>query len=137
VPTFSSCVAGETNRLITAIAPAIGATQTTIDVGGAYYHGTPGPIESGGRYIFARIPPWLSAMYPERYPARDRTGKPNFLRVIGNMPGRCDGGRIWQRRLNIFLRASDSLSSSRTAAPGFAATTSVFSSSTTTSTTHA
>ena len=104
VPTFSSCVDDITNRIVTVIASAIGASQTTIDVGGAYYHGTPDPVEAGGRYLFARIPPWLSALFPTQYPALGRDGRPNYLRILGNMPGRCDGGRIWQRRFDVFLR---------------------------------
>ena len=104
VPTFSSCVDDITNRIITVIASAVGASQTTIDVGGAYYHGTPDPVEAGGRYLFARIPPWLSALFPTQYPALGRNGRPNLLRIVGNMPGRCDGGRIWQRRFDVFLR---------------------------------
>ena len=94
VPTFSSCVAATSNRIITAIVPAIGATQTTIDVSSAYYHGTPDPIDTGGRYVFARIPLWLSELFPDRYPQRDSRGRRNILRIPGNMPGRCDGGRI-------------------------------------------
>ena len=105
VPTFSSCVAATSNRIITAIAPALDATQTTIDVSSAYYHGTPDPIETGGRYVFARIPLWLSELFPDRYPQRDSRGRRNILRIPGNMPGRCDGGRIWQRRFDTFLRS--------------------------------
>jgi hypothetical protein len=104
VPTFSSCVDDVTNRIITAVAPAVRATQTTIDVGGAYYHGTPDSVEAGGRYLFARIPPWLSDLFPDAYPATDALGRHNFLRILGNMPGRCDAGRIWQRRFDVFLR---------------------------------
>jgi hypothetical protein len=36
VPTYSSCVDPMTNIIITAIAPALQAEQTSIDVGGAY-----------------------------------------------------------------------------------------------------
>ena len=104
VPTFSSCVDDVTNRIIPAVAPAVRATQTTIDVGGAYYHGTPDSVEAGGRYLFARIPPWLSDLFPDAYPATDALGRHNFLRILGNMPGRCDAGRIWQRRFDVFLR---------------------------------
>ena len=104
VPTFSSCVAPVTNRLITAIAPAIGAEQTSIDVSSAYYHGTPDPITAGGRYLFARIPTWLTELFPDKYPSHDPLGRPNILRIPGNMPGRCDAGRIWQRELDTFLR---------------------------------
>jgi hypothetical protein len=104
VTTFSSCVAPVTNRLITAIAPASGAVQTSIDLSSAYYHGTPDPIDAGGRYLFARIPSWLSELFPDKYPSHDAHGRPNILRIPGNMPGRCDAGRIWQRELDAFLR---------------------------------
>ena len=39
--THSNCADEISNRIITAIAPAIGAHQDSIDVGGAYFHGIP------------------------------------------------------------------------------------------------
>jgi len=103
VLTHSNCVDDITNRLIAAIAPAIGADQDSIDVGGAYFHGTPPSMDNGGRMLYVRIPTWLAALYPTRYPLRGPRGT-NFLLVTGNMPGRCDAGRIWQARLDTFLR---------------------------------
>ena len=103
VITHSNCVDDITNRLITAIAPAIGAEQDSIDIGGAYFHGVPPDMEHGGRKLYARIPTWLAALYPDRYPLRGSRGT-NFLIISGNMPGRCDAGRIWQARLDTFLR---------------------------------
>ena len=38
------------------------------------------------------------------YRAFDRHGHRNFLRILGNMPGRRDAGRIWQTCLDGFLR---------------------------------
>ena len=35
---------------------------------------------------------------------RDRHGRRNFLRILDNMPGRRDAGRIWQKCLDEFLR---------------------------------
>ena len=102
VETHSSCVDDIYNRLITAIAPAIGAHQTSIDVGGAYFHGTPPPLEEGGRAVFAVVPYWLQDFGP--YPERNADGTRNLLRITGNMPGRCDAGRIWQARFDIFLK---------------------------------
>ncbi len=43
VVSYSSCVDPMTNIIITAVAPALRAEQTSIDVGGAYWHGTPLP----------------------------------------------------------------------------------------------
>jgi hypothetical protein len=109
VITHSNCADDISNRLITAVAPAIGAVQDSIDVGGAYFHGTPPDMEHGGRCLFAHIPKWLSALFPDRYPQRGRAGGGgsggswNFLRITGNMPGRCDAGRIWQHRFDTFL----------------------------------
>ena len=40
VATHSSCADDITNRFMTVVAPVIGAEQTSIDVGGAYFHGT-------------------------------------------------------------------------------------------------
>jgi hypothetical protein len=103
VITHSSCVDDISNRLITAIAPAIGADQDSIDIGGAYFHGEPPDMDHGGRRLYVRIPAWLAALYPSRYPLRGKMGG-NFLLITGNMPGRCDAGRIWQTRFNTFLR---------------------------------
>jgi hypothetical protein len=111
-------VAPVTNRLITAIAPAIGAEQTSIDVSSAYYHGTPDPIEAGGRYLFARIPGWLTELFPDKYPSHDTLGRPNILRIPGNMPG-ASGNASWARSSAISAYAS----SSPTAAHGHAGTT--------------
>ncbi len=47
VDTFSSCVDDITNRIVTLVGSTIDAKQTSIDVGGAYFHGTP-PHDGGG-----------------------------------------------------------------------------------------
>ena len=101
--THSNCADDISNRIITAIAPAIGATQDSLDVGGAYFHGIPPTMEEGGRRFYVRIPPWLAALFPGTYPLRARGGGLHLLLVTGNMPGRCDAGRIWQRRFDTFL----------------------------------
>ena len=93
VETHSLCVDDISNRLITLIAPTIGATQTSIDVGGAYFHGTPPSMDEGGRMVYAVVPTWLSDFGP--YPERNPDGSRNLLLISGNMPGRCDAGRIW------------------------------------------
>jgi hypothetical protein len=101
VVTHSNCVDDISNRIIATIAPAIGALQDSIDVGGAYFHGSPPDMDNGGRRLYVRIPAWLAALFPE-YPMRgDRGG--HFLLIMGNMPGRCDAGRIWQQRFDVFL----------------------------------
>ena len=79
-----------------------GSPTTSIDVGGAYFHGTPPTMEEGGRMVFAVVPPWLEDFAP--YPATARDGSKNLLLVPGNMPGRKDAGRIWQARFDTFLR---------------------------------
>ena len=52
--------------------------------------------------MFAVVPYWLADFGP--YPERNADGSRNLLRITGNMPGRCDAGRIWQARFDIFLR---------------------------------
>ena len=68
VATHSSCADDITNRFMTVVAPVIGAEQTSIDVGGAYFHGTPPTMDQGGRRLYAVVPPWLADFgpYPER-----------------------------------------------------------------------
>jgi len=101
VITHSNCVDDISNRLIAAVAPAIGAVQDSIDVGGAYFHGIPPDMDHGGRRLYVRIPRWLAELFPQ-YPLQGGSGC-NFLLITGNMPGRCDAGRIWQRRFDAFL----------------------------------
>jgi hypothetical protein len=103
VITHSNCADEISNRLITAIAPAIGAHQDSIDVGGAYFHGIPLSMLLGGRRLYVCIPAWLAALFPATYPLRGKGGGTNFLPIVGNMPGRCDAGRIWQSRFDQFL----------------------------------
>ena len=58
--TFSSCVDGITNSIITLVGSMINAKQTSIGVGGAYFHGTPPSMDEGGRLLFAVSPPGSS-----------------------------------------------------------------------------
>jgi hypothetical protein len=102
VETHSSCADDISNRFVTSLAPVIEAHQTSIDVGGAYFHGTPPTLEQGGRAVFAVVPYWLADFGP--YPEKNADGTRNLLRITGNMPGRCDAGRIWQARFDTFLR---------------------------------
>ena len=103
VETFSSTVDSLSNVVITALAPSIGAEQTSIDVGGAYYHGTPPTVADGGRLVFAHVPYWLPGFGAGAYRRKDARGRKMYLMIPGNMPGRCDAGRIWQHRLDQFL----------------------------------
>ncbi len=84
------------------LAPVIEAHQTSIDVGGAYFHGTPPALEDGGRTAFAVVPYWPRNFGP--YPEKNPNGTRNLLRITGNMPGRCDAERIWQARFDLSLR---------------------------------
>ena len=97
IETYSCCVDEITNRLMAAISPLLGAEQTTIDISGAYFHGEPLPDRS----LYAVVPKWLCHYGP--YPAEDARGRRFVLKVVGNMPGRRDAGRIWQVRLDGFL----------------------------------
>ena len=102
VETHSACADDITNRLMSVIAPVLAAEQTSIDVGGAYFHGTPPTMAEGGRRLYAVVPPWLCDFGP--CPERTHNGRRNLLLITGNMPGRCDAGRIWQKRFDLFLR---------------------------------
>ena len=103
VQTHSNCADDVTNRIITAVAKAIKAEMDSIDISGAYFHGIPLSMLLGGRRLYVRIPKWLSDLFPLKYPQKGAHGA-NFLLIKGNMPGRCDAGRIWQQRFDTFLR---------------------------------
>jgi hypothetical protein len=107
--TYSSCVDSITNRVITSVAPRLKAHQTTIDISSAQYHGRPLPLvpktstsPATGRHLYTVVPSWLSLFGDYRTHAPD--GSRNLLFIGGNMPGRRDGGRIWQARFDAFLR---------------------------------
>ncbi len=89
------------NMTITAISTAIRALQTSIDVGRAYWWGDRLSMEEGGRAIFCVVPSWLVGFIGDKtktlyQPHYSHRGRPRrwFLRIKGNMPGRCDAGRI-------------------------------------------
>ena len=94
VTTYSGTVDDISDRMIAGAAPALGADQTGVDVHSAYFYGTPTHPDAGGRCFFVYIPTWLSDLFHARFPAFDASGRPNVLWVTGNMPGRCDAGRI-------------------------------------------
>ena len=97
IETYSCCVDDITNRLMTLLAPMLGAEQTTIDISAAYFHGLPSLL----RRLFSVVPWWLK--FFGDYPERDAQGRRSLLEIVGNMPGRRDAGRIWQTRLDGFL----------------------------------
>jgi hypothetical protein len=107
--TYSSCVDSITNRVITSLAPRLRAHQATIDISSAYYYGKPLPLvpktatsPATGRRLCTVVPSWLSLFGD--YPMFAPDGTRNLLFIGGNMPGRRDGGRIWQARFDSFLR---------------------------------
>ena len=75
--------------------------QTTVDVSAAYFHGEPTPPEEGGRIIYAKVCKWLALYFG--YATHDHMGRRNILRIVGNVPGRRDAGRIWACRNDRFL----------------------------------
>ena len=99
--TYSGCADDITDRAITAVGQHLGAEFDTCDVGGAYFHGTPTPPEEGGRAVFAEVPKYLHKF--GAYPTHNEQGHKNYLRILGNMPGRKDAGAIWARRYDSFL----------------------------------
>jgi hypothetical protein len=92
------------NMVVTAVRPALKAEQDSIDVSKAYYRGKPLSAVQGGRNAFAHIPPWLTGLGSLDY-RRVVNGERQFLLVVGNMPGKCDAGRIFQAVMDGFLRS--------------------------------
>ena len=100
--TFSGCADDITDRVVTAVGQRVGARFDTCDVAGAYFHGTPTHPDDGGRAVFAEVPRYLKEFNP-LMKTHDAHGRKNYLRIIGNMPGRKDAGVIWARRYDEFL----------------------------------
>jgi hypothetical protein len=65
------------------------------------FQGTPPTMAEGGRPVIAVVPTWLENFGP--YPERNSDGTHSLLPITGNMPGRCDAGRIWQAKYDAFL----------------------------------
>ena len=101
VDSYSACVDDITDRVIAGVALRLGLECDVADVSGAYFHGHPVPASRGGRELYAVVPPWLSAF--GNYPTHDARGRPNYLFMAGNFPGRRDAGPNWQRVYDAFL----------------------------------
>jgi len=101
VESYSACIDDITDRLVTAVAMHLGLHSDVADVGGAYFWGKPIPASEGGRELYAVVPSWLSAF--GNYPTHDSRGRPNYLFMQGNFPGRRDAGPNWQRVYDAFL----------------------------------
>ncbi len=99
--THSLCTDDITNRLVTLIAPSIKAHQTSIDVGGATSTAPHPPWKTAAAWSTRRSRPGCRDFGP--YHERNPDGSRNLLLITGNMPDRCDGGRIWQRHNDKFL----------------------------------
>ncbi len=70
-------------------------------------------MRDGGRAIFYIVPKWLEGFIGGKsgrtyHTHSQHQGRPHrlFLRIKGNMPGRCDAGRIWQAVFDLFLLGS-------------------------------
>jgi hypothetical protein len=99
--TFATCADPATIRLFAQLTTILGGEHITNDVAGAYYYGTPTPVEEGGRAIFARIPPGFEKLgYPPIDPV---TGERMVFYIPGNLPGIRDAGVIWDREYTGFL----------------------------------
>ena len=69
---------------------------------GAYYEGTVLSPEEGGRVLFAEVPVgWSELGFPEV----DENGDRLYYRILKNIPGRRDAGRIWAEHYDRFLLA--------------------------------
>jgi hypothetical protein len=72
-----------------------------LDVKGAYYEGMVLAPEEGGRVLFAEVPEgWSKLGFPEV----DDRGDKLYYRILKNIPGRRDAGRIWALHYDRFLR---------------------------------
>ena len=98
---FSGCAEKQTDLLTTQIVVNEGGVQHTVDVGGAFFKGTPPSLEEGGRGAFAAMPKWLSD-YGD-YPTHAADGEVLLLWICANMPGRKDASRVWEREYDKFL----------------------------------
>ena len=107
VPSYSATADAMSNLAITAISTAIRARQTSIDVSSAYWWGRRKPLSEGGRAIFMAVPKWMDGFVDcvsgKVYRTHDQRGRRNFLRLIGNGPGCCDAGKVWQEVFDEFL----------------------------------
>ena len=99
---FSATVAMGTVRFVANLTAGLKGRLYTLDVAGAYLHGSPLRPEDGGRVILVRVPPGFEQF---GYPERDASGRPNYFLVTGNVPGRQDAGLIWQICNDEFLRS--------------------------------
>jgi hypothetical protein len=101
--TFATCADPATVRLLANLTTSLRGQFASNDVAGAYYYGTPTPVEEGGRAIFARVPPGLEEFgFPEVDPV---TGERMLFHIPGNLPGIKDAGLIWEREYTSFLRS--------------------------------
>jgi hypothetical protein len=101
IETFATCADPATIRYLAQVTANLGGEHVTNDVAGAYYYGTPTPVERGGRAIFARIPPGFEQFgYP---PVDPVTGERMIFHITGNLPGIRDAGVIWDREYTGFL----------------------------------
>jgi len=67
----------------------------------AYYEGTVVAPDDGGRVLFAEVPEgWSKLGFPEV----DCNGDKCYYRILKNIPGRRDAGRIWAQHYDSFLR---------------------------------
>ena len=77
-----------------------GLRRRMLDVKGAYYEGTVLAPEDGGRVLFAEVPEgWSKLGFPEV----DAHGDKCYYRILKNIPGRRDAGRIWAQHYDRFL----------------------------------
>ena len=100
--TFSGTVDDGVVRWLSAITLGrIGLKRRILDVKGAYYEGTVLSPEQGGRVLFAEVPAgWSELGFPEV----DANGDKLYYRILKNIPGRRDAGRIWAEHYDRFLR---------------------------------
>jgi hypothetical protein len=98
---FSANLAGHTFRYVLALYNELpGATVDTNDVSGAYYYGTPLRPDEGGFEHYAEVPPGWEEFGYAQFSA---SGERMLFYISGNMPGRRDGGLIWDREYTPFL----------------------------------
>jgi hypothetical protein len=100
--TFSGTVDDGVVRWLSAVTLGRpGLKRRILDVKGAYYEGTVLSPEEGGRVLSAEVPEgWSQLGFPEV----DANGDKLYYRILKNIPGRRDAGRIWAAHYDRFLR---------------------------------
>ena len=102
--TYSANIAPASQRILSQLLVKFpGSKAYTSDIGGAYFNGKPpDPSEPGGRALFGRVPTgWKEFGFPQY----NEKGEQMVFRIVGNMPGVQNAGRVWSDKYTADLLA--------------------------------